>query len=891
MEDDTAIENIVKELKNNSKPPKFALSALRWICPDHLLEEIEGDLLQKFDLDVKTFGGRKAKRRLMWNVIRFFRPGILMRNKFNTKLIRMDMILNYLKITARNLYKRRSHSIINILGLAVGMAVCLVIGKYIEFETSYDSFHVKAKNIYRIVSSFYTDGPKDEWGGYDLGPALLNNFPETKSFVRIHGNDGVVVSFTNTSGKQIRFQEPKILVADCTFFQLFSFKFIYGSTALVNPNSVVITKSVALKYFGNRIDPIGKVMDMSGWWMPGLYEVSAVIEDMPVNSHLDFDFLMPMHNLLHNEFYRSNNSRFDNFHTYLEFYENADLSQLEKKIPHFITKYKGNDKAINVKSALQFQNLLDIHYSPNLQKQGSHRTTLYFFAVIALFVLAIAWVNYINLSTARAMERAREVGVKKAIGVLRSQLITQFIFESVLVNLVSILLAVGLAILFLPLLNNIVGRSFTFDFAEPKLLLVLISLFFVGSLASGAYPAFVLSSVKTTQVIKGKVIHGGRGFSLRNGLVGFQFASSLLLLIGTFVIYRQVSFMQSEEKGFDMKQTVIVKGPELAEKKELGERMILFKNELLQFSFVNKASTSFSVPATESTLSTPVRKLGKPVEEGRIGDVYWVDTDFMELYNIPLVAGKNWDPKLKSDMESVIVNEEAVKVFQLGTNAAALNEKIIQPSAEDTFAILGVVKNHHWSSLKHPYKPMIFRVEKASAKYISIQLKGNVHDALAQIEKKYRADFPDDAFSFYFLEDFYNSQYQTERQFGKLFTMFSILAVLIGCSGLWGLASFATIHRLKEISIRKVLGASVNSIIYLLTSQFLKPLLIAGVLMLPIVWFGVSTWLESFPYRINFSIELFLLPLSILILIAFATVYIQTIQAATTNPATSLKSE
>lgn len=802
------------------------------------------------------------------------------------------MILNYLKITIRNLRKRKSYAFINILGLAVGMSVCLVIGKYIEFETSYDTFHRKAKTIYRVIGSLYTDGPKDSYGGYDLGPSLQNNFPEIRSFVRTHYN-GSIVSFTNETGKEIRFQESKILVVDSTFFQIFSFRFIQGepSTALNNPNSIVITKTVSLKYFGDGVDPIGKIIDVSGWWMPGLYEVTAVIEDIPTNSHFDFDFLMPMHNLLQNEFYRHNNSRWDNFQTYFEVHENADLSQLEKKIPSFIKKYKGDDPAINSKSALQFQSLLDIHYSPNLERQGSHRATIYFFAVIALFVLAIAWVNYINLSTARAMERAREVGVKKAIGVSRSQLITQFIFESVLVNFVAVLMAVGLASLLLPSLNNMTGRSFAFDFTEPKLLSVLVFLFILGSLASGSYPAFVLSSFKTAEAIKGRVIYRGRGFSLRNGLVGFQFAASLLLMVGTFVIYRQVGFMQSQEKGFEVKQTVIVKGPELAEKKNLGERMVSFKNELLQFPFVSKVSTSFSVPGNDPSLSTSMRKFGKPIEESRIGNVYWVDPDFMELYNIPLMAGKTWNPKVRSDMESIIINEEAVKIFQLGTNTSALNEKLILPSAADTFSILGVVRNHHWSSLKQPYAPMIFRVEIASSANISIQLTGNTREALSQIEKKYKADFPDDPFSFYFLDDFYNSQYQAEQQFGKLFSMFSVLAVLIGCLGLWGLASFITIYRLKEISIRKMLGASINSIIYLLTGQFLKPLLIAGIVVLPIVWFGVNSWLENFPYRINFSIDLFLVPLSVLVIIAWVTVCVQTIQAATTNPVASLKCE
>ena len=799
------------------------------------------------------------------------------------------MIQNYLKITLRNLNKRRAYTSINVIGLAVGMAVCLVIGKYIEFETSYDGFHEKAKNLYRVISSFHTDGTIEEYNGYDLGPSLLRGFPEVKSFARIHGN-GSVVSFTDQSGKQVRFKESKLLIVDSTFLRIFSFKAIRGniSSSLNRPNSIVITESIALKYFGREVNPIGRIMDVSDGWIPGLYEVTAVLEDAPANTHFEFEFLMPMHNLLQTVFYRGQNSRWDNFHTYLEIHERADLQKLENKIPQFVRDYIGNDKALNAQSTLKFQNILDIHYSPNPEKSGSYLITLYCFAAIAMFVLAIAWMNYINLATASAMERAREVGVKKAIGVSRTQLIAQFIFESVLVNFMSVLLAAGVAMLLLPLLNDITGRSFGFNFAEPRLLTVLILLFVSGSFASGIYPAFVLSSFKTTEVIKGKIAHTARGFSLRNGLVGFQFTASLLLLVGTFVIYRQVSFMQSQEKGFDIQRTVIVKGPELTEEKGLAERMISFKNELLQFSFIEKVSTSYSVPGTEAITSTGMRKLGLPLEENKIGNMYWVDPDFIELYNIPFIAGKTWNPEMNSDM-AVIVNEEAVKQFELGTSETALGEKLVLPF--DTCTVLGVVKNHHWNSMKQPYSPMIFRFEKISPKNISIRIKGNIHEALEQVEKKYKADFPGNDFSYYFLDDFYNSRYQMEQQFGKLFSMFSVLAALIGCLGLWGLASFTTIHRIKEISIRKVLGASVNSILLLLMKQFLKPLFISSLIALPLVWLGVTEWLKQFPYRISLSIELLLWPLVILSGVALLTISVQTVRAALSNPVNSLKNE
>jgi putative ABC transport system permease protein len=883
-------------------PSNKLFQFLRWFCPDHLVEEIEGDLIQKFEKDVKRFSEasdtsevsdayalRRAKRRLLWNTIRFFRPGILLRNKRAMNLIQSAMISNYFKITVRSLSKRKTYALINVFGLAMGMAVCLVISKYIMFESSYDTFHTKGNNIYRVVSSLYTDGSIDEYDGYDLGPTLSNYFPEIKSFTRIHDN-GTIVSFTKENGEKIRSQEPLINFVDSTFLQMFTFNFIEGNTkALTEPGSIVITKSIADKYFGSDVNSVGKIINIEGWWAPGQYKVSAVLEDIPENSHFNFKLLLPVQMLLANEFYVNGNSRWDNFHTYIEVQEGTDVSQLEDKTQDFVNKYRGDDKSINANAKLEFQPLTDIHYSPDLNDPGTHRNTIYFFGIIAAFILAIAWVNYINLATARAMERAREVGVKKAIGVLRAQLISQFIFESFLINLMSMVLSIGIALLLLPLLNNIAGQTLTIGFNEPKFWMMALGIFILGSLVSGAYPAFVLSSFEAIEVIKGKVVANTQSFSLRNGLVVFQFACSLFLLVGTFVIYKQVVFMQGQEKNFNTSQVMIVKGPELADSEGLAERVMTFKNELLHFTAIDKVATSFSVPATEASLSTGMRKFGRPLQENRIGNVYWVDPDFMDLYKIDLLAGKFWNSEVNSDMESIIVNEEAVRIFQLGTNEEALHEKLITPGG--TFSILGVVKNHHWRSLKEPYEPMIFRIEKISTTNISVQLNGNVAETIELIKQKFEKSFPEDTFSFYFLNDSYNAQYKSEQQFSKLLSMFSVLAILIGCLGLWGLASFTTIHRLKEISIRKVLGASVRSILYLLTGQFIKPLLIASVMMLPLIGLSVNEWLKHFPYRIDFSPDIFLLPLIILFGIALLTISVQTVRAATSNPINSLKND
>jgi putative ABC transport system permease protein len=797
------------------------------------------------------------------------------------------MIGNYIKTSLRNLTKHKGYSGINIVGLASGIAICLLIGKYIDFESSYDRFHVNGKNIYRVVSSFYTEGVKDEYDGYDLGPALAATFPQISSFTRTH-RTGSLVTFAE-NGKTFKYSEHQILHVDDAFLEMFSFRLLRGnaSTALRNGNSIIVTESIARKYFGEQ-DPLGKIIQLNDGWSPGLFEISAVIEDVPENSHFTFDFLLPMKTLLETDFYRGQHARWDNFFTYLQLRENTKIDELAASAPEFINIYRGDDKALDKNASLEFQNLLDIYYSPDLNNPGTRLTNIYLFAGIALFVLAIAWINYVNLATARAIERAREVGVKKAIGASRQQLVIQFLVESGIINLLSVFLAAGIAFTFLPVLNAITGRTFTLNFAEPAWLIVLAILFATGTLVSGVYPALLLSSFKTTEVIKGRIRAQTTGWSLRNGMVGFQFACSFLLLVATFVIFRQVNFMQDQDKEFTTKQTVVIKGPASVDTKADAERVASFRNELLQYPFVDKVATSFSVPGEQPAVSTGMRKATLPASETRIGNVYYVDPYFMDLYGIRLLSGRTWDPQLKTDLESVVINEEAVKTFQLGDNQSALRETIIW--AFDTVRIIGVVKNHHWNSLKTPFMPMVFYAEKVS-NTLSVQLNGNMHSALEVIEKKFKSKFADTEFNYYFVDDFYRAQYHEEEVFGKLFTVFSALAIVIGCLGLWGLAAFTTLRRQKEISIRKTLGASVYSVIILLVSQFLRPLLIAGIVVLPLAWMGGEGWLEKFPYRMHFSIDILLIPFGLLLGVALATVSYQTLKVSLSNPVKALKSE
>jgi putative ABC transport system permease protein len=808
------------------------------------------------------------------------------------------MIQNYLTLTVRNLRKRKVYSFINISGLAIGIAVCLVIWKYIEFELSYDRTHKHAENIYRATFTEYGKNWKDDWFaefGYGLGPALINEIPEIKNFVRLHPlyGDVALISFDNPRGEPSVFREQNIYFVDSSFLDVFTYDITRGdaSNALDKPSSMVITEAVATRYFGEHVDPIGRTLHVQTKdWSSGDFTVTAVIKEVPQNSHLQFDILFSMHNLLKTKYYRETEAAWSatNFITYLEMSANTDVKSLDVKTKRFMDKHAGTEP-LGVK--LSYQPLREVSLSPDLNNANGHLNILYFFLVISIFILAIAWINYINLSTARAIERAKEVGVKRAMGVSKNQLISQFIFESLLVNFVGVMLAFGLAILLLPILSNIVNKNIIFDFSNPMLWITLFGLFLIGTLVSGAYPAFVLSSFKTTEVIRG-IAKTGRGLNLRKGLVVFQFTASLLLIACTFIIYRQVDFMLKRDKGLSMDRMLIVAGPQIIGE-EGNQRMISFKNELLKISSVKSVTSSGAIPGGGFSFTTGMEKVGAENEKD-IGvpiHVVWVDMDFIETYGMQIISGELWNPASASDLKSVFINETAVERFGLGNADQALNEKLIIGAGGEPFHIQGVVKNFNWNSLKSGYVPMLFKPQEINNNLFSIQLHSNIHESIAQVEHLYKQFFPGNPFDYYFLDDFFNSQYKAEKQFRNIFTMFSILAIVIACLGLWGLASFTIAQRVKEISIRKVLGATVSSIMSLLSSQFLKLFFISGLIALPVAWYAGNSWINNFAFRINMTVDLFIVPLVFLLVIALGTMSFQIFRGASTNPAEVLRSE
>lgn len=814
------------------------------------------------------------------------------------------MLYSYLKISFRNFVKRKVFSAINIFGLSIGFAVCLILLSFVEFELSYDGHNEKADQIYRTVSSFYIKG--ELRGTYPLsdfgqGPALLANIPEVNAFVRTHlMHGGGIISNSENLSKHIQFYEDgSIQYVDSNYFEMFTHEVIEGNlqTALDQPNAIVLTETAAQKYFGSGQQIVGKILNISGsWWTNGDYMVTAVIKDAPSASHFKFDFLISTHSLLQSEFYRSGDgtSTEGNFVTYVELSQKAELKAVQDKLPSFLEKYQGDElKRIEGKATMILQPLTDIHLTPGYNLEMSPTisvNTLYFFIAVSILVILLAWINYINLSTARATERGKEVGIKKAIGVQRYQLVSQFITESLILHVMSGLFAIGFAYLFLPLVGEVVNKALILDFANPKIWIAFCGFTFVGSFIAAIYPSLILSSFKPITVLKG--IHDSHSskFSLRHALVVFQFAISIFITGGTFVVTRQLDFMKGQNKGFDSDKMLVIKGPGSIDDLEIENKVASLKSQLVNLSMVKSVATSDAIPGGGYNWGTGMRKDGGGVEENKSGEVVFVDPDFIDTYKMTLLSGSGWHNGTAEQRQSVLLNKMALKTFGFGEEENVIGEKLIVD--RDTFDIAGVLEDYHWTSLKTPISPNVLASRKICGAYLSVHLQNaDRNESIRQIEKLYGATFPEKPFEYFFLDDFFDRQYQEDRQFHQVISLFALLSIIIASLDLWGIASFSISQRIKEISIRKVLGASQPSILLLLTSDFLRLILIASIIALPITIYGINIWLSNFAYKINQSWDLYVIPMAILIFISLCTISSTTVKAILTNPADNLKTD
>jgi putative ABC transport system permease protein len=879
---------------SNLPPQNWLFHFLKRFCPDHLYEEIEGDLIQKFGHDVKVFGERKAKRRLLWNVIRFFRPGILLRNKFSIILNLTDMFKNYLITAFRLSLRQKTYSLINILGLSIGLAASLLIFVYILDELSYDSYFADADRIYRVGINERFQGKEIKYTDtcVPLADAMRNEISEIESSTRIGRFQNYPVRY-----KEKSFIESRFFLADSNFFKFFNYKLIAGNDkeCLKGPNKIIITESTARKYFDYKgmgdTSPIGKSFDLDNGKRTA--EVTAIIEDLPGNTHMKFDLLLSMDSwdfAVHNDCWACYS-----LHTYFKVKDASSIPSVEKKLSYFVDErilpriekdlrvsikqlHERGDKVsffVQPLTSIHLESHFDSEYEPN----GDVRY-VYVMSIVGIFIILIACINFINLATARASSRAKEVGVRKTIGAIRIWLVQQFMIESFLYVIASTLVAFVLVVIMIQPLNELAGKQLGFNlFINPNII-VSISIFLavVGLIAS-IYPSFYLTSFKPAAVLKGRIQSGSQRSAFRNGLVVFQFSISIGLIISTLVIYQQLKFIQEQNLGF-RKENII----KISESDGLSNQANAFKNELLKHSeFVDASYANQLPPHVVNTLF---------VKSGDTGEMYAsyhiaVDYDHLKTMGYQMKSGRFFSKDFPSDSSAVIINETCAKMMGYENHEG----KHVEFGNTKKWNVIGIIKDFNFESLRGEIRPLVMFVSEREIMMAVRMTPGSSETKIELAEsiwKKFATGAP---FQYSFIDEDFDSQFRAEQRMGKLFWVFTTMAIFIACLGLFGLITFTSRLRVKEIGIRKVMGATVSQIVLLLSGSLLRLVLIAFIIAVPITWYGMNQWLQSFAYRTNFDFVLVIVAGVTGMLIAVLTIGYKSYKAASGNPVNSLKNE
>ncbi|HYF33522.1 MAG TPA: ABC transporter permease [Chitinophagaceae bacterium] len=809
------------------------------------------------------------------------------------------MFSNFLKTAWRNLIKNKAFSVINILGLAIGLSCFLLISMYVLDELSFDKFHAKSNRIYRINSDI-------RFGGSDMrlpvssdiiGATLKKDYPEVEEFTRIYASGGPKLI---KKGNEF-INDPAVAHADSTIFKVFTLPAIAGdvNTALNEPNTVVITETAAKKYFNTK-DAVGKTIETNDNTST-VYKVTAVIKDIPENSHFNFDLLFSMDNVDYNW----NSHLSHNFHTYLLLKPGADYRALEAKFPQYIQKYVLPQAAqiMEIQSMEDFEKagnklqyglmpLEKIHLYSGRQFElspGGNIQYVYIFSAVALFILLIACINFMNLATARSANRAREVGIRKVLGTEKRQLIAQFLSESTLTALLALAIAVFIAAMVLPLFNDMASKSLTIaTIFEWKFLPILIVLPLVVGLVAGSYPAFFLSAFKPIEVLKGKLKLGSKSGGLRSVLVVLQFSISIALMISTIVVFRQLNYIQTKNLGFNKDQVLIVN-----DAYTLRNNADAFKNEVLQIPGVKSGTFSGFLPVSNSyrndnsyfTTPVPDTKSGFNMQAWRI------DHDYFKTLGLEMAKGRSFSREFGTDSTAVVINETAAKIMghadPIGKKLYGFNDSMQVVS----YDIIGVVKNFHFETLRQDIGPLSFFLRRSTG-LASFKVEArNIPSVLKQVEAKWKAMAPGMPFNHRFLDESFDEMYRVEQRVSNIALTFAILAIIVACLGLFGLASFIAEQRTKEIGIRKVLGLSMEGILKLLSKDFLKLVLIAFIIASPLAWYFMHAWLQDFAYRVNIAWWVFALAGFLALSIAMLTVSFQAVKAALMNPVKSLRTE
>ncbi|HEY4326742.1 MAG TPA: ABC transporter permease [Mucilaginibacter sp.] len=818
------------------------------------------------------------------------------------------MIRNYFKTAWRNLWKNKVFSLINILGLSLGMAACLLILQYVNFELSYDHFNKNAGDIYRVVNDRYQNNKLIQHGTITysgVSKAMKDDYPEVQNYTRlIPGGQQIIIH----QDKKIP-KEQSIFV-DNSFLSMFSFPVLAGdvNTALKDVNTVVLTETLARKVFdiqGNNFEPyIGKLITVTRDTFPS--KVTAIIKDVPENSVLKFDMLQSYQTMIHTYGYKQADYDFtdSDFWHYIQLKPGTDYKVFDAKLAAFSQRHFQGNKVSGSVEKFYLQPLLKAHlYSDTEYEIGNtgSATVVWGLLIIALFIIGIAWVNYINLATARSVERAKEVGVRKVTGATQGQLIRQFLTESLLINIVALALALVMVTFTQSFFNYLIQHQLSFEYLFKKGLggylisIGLIAVILTGIFISGFYPAFVLSAFRPIMVLKGKFSNSKKGVVLRKGLVIGQFAITVVLITGSFVVYKQIKYMSNQKLGVNIDQMMVVNGPVFVKRDTtFVTRIHSFVAELDQIPGVKNAATSFWVPGNEMGRNFSIRaKEGDPNTHFTMR-FDGVSEDYLKTYSMQLLAGRNfvatdYNPDY-GKLHNIILNENAVKTLGFSSPQAAVGHVMLNNNK--SWDIIGVVADFHQKSLRYPIEPTMLQPVLNIQSQISIKIESkNVAGTVAAVKAKYHSFFPGNIFDYSFLDEQFNAQYKNDELLGKAFSIFGGFAIFIACLGLLGLSLFATLQRTKEIGVRKVLGASVSNIVLLLSKDFIKLVVFAILIAIPIAWIILHYWLQDFAYRITISWWIFGLAGVVAIMVALATISFQAIKAAGTNPVKSLRSE
>lgn len=869
---------------NSDWKTKLVFGFLKWIFPARLFEEIEGDLIQRFNRDCIRFGDRRAKRRLALSAIRFCRPGILLRNHFDYSSKRNFMFKNYTRLVVRQMGRNKIVSGVNIIGLTLAITVCLLIAQFVSFEYSFEKFNLNADHTYRINLYNTQNGVHTETSSATV-PALAfsirQSIPGIENIARVSSTTSAVVS---GPGKKFQDREDRIVLADASAIDVLGVELIDGGkTKIIGaPNSVLISESIARKYFG-KIEVTGNTLDFAfsnNSIESTPFEIRGVFKDLPSNTHANFQIVLPPNEQSWNE-----NWAWSDVQTYIVLAQGVHPSSLDPGLAEIVKQHHqdgSGDKYL-------LEPLTDIRLNAF---DGSGRAGLVnFFILLGGVILLLAWFNYTNLSTARFVQRMKEMGIRKLIGANRMQLVTQLLTETFLYNVISLSLAIILFFISWPHVSSFLNQNTSVTLFNDRLMFPAFGvLVCVSTLCSGFYPSLFLSSFKPVSSIKGIVTGIGDRSVLRKVIVTLQLSVSIALVTAVIVIHRQIEFMRSQDLGIAIDRTLVIEEPLVRESKGI-EKYETLKNEMLKISSIKGVTTASSFPGKEIDWHRTDIFLGEENVGLRYDSrIIAIGTEFLDMFGVPLLAGRNFDQNIESDRKALLISEEAVKMFGFTNNEAALGKIIFIGSRR--FEVIGVTRSYHYRTLQSKIEPVLYMQSYPLGPAFAVKLDGGrINETLPMLEKIWENGYPGNVFRYYFLDESFNRQYKAEILIGSVVKTLTALAIFIACSGLFALSVYSVGQRAKEISIRKIFGATLTKVVMLLSRETMILLSAGSVIAIPLVYYAITVWLSGYACKMPIDVWIFILPVIAVVILVMFAIGFQTISAARRNPVENMRHE